>query len=234
MPTEKNPLISNLSVPLPDNKTRVYPKLSMANPTTLKASGIDAPYALVEIELNDGAGSPVADAFAATRIRKLDGSKDYPIQAATAITDFKKRYDAYLSEKQKDLDAAMDEAAKKAIKDRTPTGPRDKSTVMFITWMSETESLQVRFLTRITDGDYRYKNGIKIELSPPALPAPPPQGGELPPSQLENGLRYGMQFGVEFGAQFEMSKAGKIAPVKLLEVQAFQKEILAPALGKRK
>ena len=49
---------------------------------------------------------------------------------ATTIADLQKQYTAHLTERAKDIDAAMDAAAKKAIKDRDPTGPREKSTLM--------------------------------------------------------------------------------------------------------
>lgn len=234
VPVENNAIITNLLVPLPNEKTKVYPKLSMASPTTVKQWGIDAPYALVEVEVNDGAGSPINDSFVATKMSRLDGSKDYPIQIATSIADLKKQFQSHLSEQQKELDAAMQEAAKKAIKDRKPTGPREVQTVMFATWLAESEKLQVRFFTRITDGDYKYGNGINIELRPPAPPVPAPQGGELPPKRLENGLRYGTQFGIEYGVQFEVTKDGKIGKIKILEAQAFQKELPPPPMFDRK
>lgn len=234
VPVENNAVITNLSVPLPGDKTKVYPKLNMANPTTVKAWGIDAPYTLVEVEVNDGAGSPTNDSFVATRMSKLDGSKQFPIQVAAVIADLKKQYQTHLSEKQKDLDAAMEDAAKKTIKDRKPTGPRESQTVMFATWIAESEKLQVRFFTRITDGDYKYGNGINIELRPPAPPLPDAKGGALPPDRLENGLRYGTQFGIEYGAQFEVSKDGKVSTMKTLEVQSFQKELPPPPVFDRK
>ena len=228
LPCDDEATINRLSIPLPDNKSKVYPKLNMANPTTVKPWGIDAAYSLVEVEVNDGLGSPEHDSFVATKIKKLDGSTAYPIQTERVVADLKKQYEAHLSEMGKDLDEAMTRAAAQAIKGGEPTGPREKNTLMFVTWLAETEKLQVRFLTRITDGSYKYARGINIELSPAPAPPAPPQGGELPPSRWANGLRYGAQFGIEYGVEYQVSKAGKIEGKKTLAARSFQKEIPAP------
>jgi hypothetical protein len=233
VPVAEKAMIQNLQVPLPEGKLKVYPTLSMASPTTVKKWGIDSPYALVEVEVNDGEGSPANDSFVATKMTRLDKTKDVPLDVAAAVAEARKQYETHLSEKAKDLDAAMDEAAKKAIKDRKPTGPRDKATLMFVTWLPDAERLVVRFRTHITDGDYKYGNGINIELpAPPVAPAPP-RGGAVRPPLLENGLRYGTQFGIEYGAQFEYTKAGKLDRVKTLAVESFTKELpMPPMIGR--
>jgi hypothetical protein len=235
IPVDDKPQFGNLTVTLPEGKSRVYPKLSMASLATVNASGIDSPYSLVEMEVNGGDGSLAGDWLVATKLKKLDGSTEFPIRVAEVVADLKKRFESHLSENQKEIDAAMNAAAKKAIKDRMPTGPREKNTLMFVTWMEKEEKLQVRFLTKMTDGDYKYANGINIELRPAPPPqSAPPQGGAAPPTRLENGLRYGAQFGVELGEQFEVSKDGKIGRMKRLEMQTFQNDLPFPRLGKGK
>jgi len=234
IPVNDQPQFGNLTVTLPGGKSRVYPKLSMASLATVKPLGIDSPYALVEMEVNGGDGSAAGDWLVATKIKKLDGSTEFPIRVAEVVADLKKRYESHLSEQQKEIDAAMNAAAKKAIKDRLPTGPREKNTLMFVTWMEKEEKLQIRFLTKMTDGDYKYVNGINIEMRPAPPPPAPPQGGLAPPSRLENGLRYGAQFGVELGEQFEVSKDGKVGRMKTLEMQTFQNVLPLPKLRKGK
>jgi len=224
----EKPTIRNLSLPLPEGKTKVYPSLSMASPALVKPLGIEAPYALVEIEVNDGAGSPASDAFVATKMTKLDGGKEYPLQVAEVIAEARKRYEAYLSDQRGKIDIAMVEAAKKSIKERQPTGPREQSTLMFVTWMPDTEKLVVRFRTRISDGVFKYANGINIELAAPPQAEGPPQGGPAPPARRPSGLRYGTQFGIELGGQFEVSKIGKVDRFKTLEIESFTSEIPPP------
>ena len=115
VPVVQKAMIQNLQVPLSNGTKKIYPSLSMASPTTVKQWGIDAPFALVEIEVNDGEGSPATDSFVATKMKKLDGGKEYPIQVASVIGELKKQYETQLVDKQKEVDAAMVEAGKKNI-----------------------------------------------------------------------------------------------------------------------
>ncbi len=231
VPVVDNATMQNLRIALPEGKSQVFPKLAMASPNTVKQWGVTAPYTLVEVEVNNGSGSPVEDAFVATNMKVLDGSKEFPIKIADVIADLRKEYEKHLTEKSRDIDAAMDDAAKKFLKDAKPTGPRAKNTLMFVTWMAETEHLQVRFLTKITDGAYRYANGIKIEFAPPPLPPAPPQGGIAPPPRLPNGLKYGTEFGIEYGVAFEVNKTGKTDRIRTMEIKSFSNELKQPVLG---
>src|SRR5258708_799791 len=138
VPSEGDAIINNLQVPVADGNKKVYPRLNMATPTSVKKWNIDKLYALVEVEVNDGEGSPANESFVATKMKMLDGSKDFPIKVADVIADLKKQYETHLAEKQKDIDAAMDDAVKKALKHRKPTGPRAKNTLMVVTWLPQT------------------------------------------------------------------------------------------------
>jgi hypothetical protein len=231
VPVAENATIQNLRIALPEGKTQVFPKLAMASPANVKQWGVTASYSLVEVEVNNGMGSPAEDAFVATNMKVLDGSKDFPIKVADTIAQLKGEYEKHLTEKAKDLDAAMEDAAKLALKNKKPTGPRVKNTLMFVTWMAETEQLHVRFLTKITDGAYQYANGIKIEFAPPPLPPAPPKGGIAPPPRLPNGLKYGTEFGIEYGVSYEVSKSGKVERTKTMDIKTFTNDLKQPMLG---
>jgi hypothetical protein len=102
-----------------------------------------------------------------------------------------------------------------------------------VTWLPESERLVVRFRTQMTDGDYKYGNGINIDLPAPPVANGPAKGGAAVAPRLPNGLRYGTQFGIEFGAQFEYTKAGKLDRVKTLSIESFTKELpMPPMLGR--
>src|SRR5258706_9851538 len=74
VPVEKNPLIGRLNIRIGETGTQVkaFDKLSMANAGTLKQWDVPGTYALVEVEVNDGLGSPPDDSFVATKMRRLD------------------------------------------------------------------------------------------------------------------------------------------------------------------
>jgi hypothetical protein len=234
-PAPGKPLINNLQVPVGEKgeKKVVYPALNMANAETTKQWGVAKPYALVEVEVNDGQGTPAIEGFVATNMKVLDGSKEYPLVVADAVEKCKKKYKDYLADQKKAIDAGMEEAAKKAIKDKKPTGPRETAELFYVTWMPETERLRVVFRTTITDGAYQTGGGGALPRPIP-LPALPPKGGALmfpppppPPPRFEN-VRWGTSFGVEFGRAYEVSKAGAIVKTLTLPIESFQKEIPPP------
>jgi hypothetical protein len=198
------PLIGALELPVGQkgDKKQRFDNLSMANPATVKKWGVAEPYALVEVEVNGGLGCPAGESFVATSIKVLDGSAEYPLQVAKAIEDLRNRYRSYLKEQQKSIEAAMSQAAKNALKERAPTGPRETSEVLYVTWLPETKQLRVHFRTMITDGAYSYGRGIE-PLADGAIPGP-----ARPPR--DRGVRFGTMFGVELGMAYEVSRTGAV------------------------
>src|SRR5260370_9836939 len=155
VPTTENPQITNLQVPVGDNgKKEIYSALNMANPRSVLPWGVTAPYSLVEVDVNSGLGSPAGESFVATNIKVLGGSKEFPLKMADVIGDLKKRYSDFLKSRDADVEKAMAETAVKSLKDRKPTGPREKMELMLVTWMPQAETLQVRSKTRIADGAF--------------------------------------------------------------------------------
>ena len=234
VPTEGEAMITNLQVRLADGKIKVYPKLNMASLKSLKGTQVTAPFHLVEIEVNDDQGSPKNDSFVASKVKVLDGSKEFPIKVVDSISEARRKYDRFLEDQAKNIDEAMTNAAKKALKEQKPTGPRETATLMFVTWMASTEKLQIRFLTRITDGAYQYGNGIRIDLPPVQLKEVPAEGGVAPQPKLPEGFRFGTQFGIEMGSEFIFNKDGKFEKQRYLELTPFDKVIPPPALNFRR
>jgi hypothetical protein len=79
VPADGRPLIQNLTLPVGEKGDRkaVFPALNMADRKTVRAAGVKTSYALVEVEVNDGAGSAAGASFVATRMKVLDGSKEF-------------------------------------------------------------------------------------------------------------------------------------------------------------
>jgi hypothetical protein len=234
VPAQDKAIISNLNVHVGEkgDKTVTYPKLNMADPRTVKQWGIDKTYALVEVEVNDGQGAPAEEGFVATNMKVLDGSKEYPLVVADAIDKCRKKHKSYLEDQKKAIDEGMNESAKKAIKDKKPTGPRDTNELMYVTWMPEKQRLRVVFRTTITDGAYQYSEG-GVRPRPIPLPPPPAKGGAPlmfppPPPRDFPKMRYGTSFGIEFGRAYEVSKAGDIIKTMTLPIESFQKELPPP------
>jgi hypothetical protein len=231
---EQNPTWPSLDLPIGrESERRPFKNLSLAMPDTVKRFGIAANYSLVEVEVNGGLGCPANDSFAATKMTRLDGTKDYPLNVARVVEELRKKYDDHLRDEAQTIDAAMVDAGEKHLKEEKATGPRERSELMFLTWLPETQRLRAHFRTRIADGAYKYAAGLNIELGPPAPAATRPEN--LPPARLPNGLRYGKQFGIEFGMAYEFSKSGEIIKSLVLPIEDFQKELPMPKVfGEKK
>jgi hypothetical protein len=235
VPAEGTSIITNLQVPTGEKgKGKVYPRLNMANPKTVKAWGIKNSYTLVEVEINDGLGSPAGDSFVATGMKVLEGTKEYPLKVADAVAEVRKQYAAHVKKQARAIDKAMTEAQKKALKDQKPTGPREKAELMFVTWLPDSHQLRVHFRTRVSDGAYKFIKRGGPGRGPFPLP-PPPQaaGGKQPPPPppREITIKTGTTFGVEFGMAYEISKAGKIEKRLRLPFQSFQQKLNMPVSG---
>ena len=94
LPAAGTPLITNLTLPVgaKGDRKAVFPALDMANPKTAKAAGVTSAYALVEVEVNNGAGSPAGEGFVATKVKVLDGTKEYPLDVAATVERLKKTH----------------------------------------------------------------------------------------------------------------------------------------------
>src|SRR5207249_2108098 len=172
VPVAANPQITNLQVPVGEvGQTQIYPSLDLARPQNVKAFGVEGHYTLVEVEVNNGQGSPKNDSFVATQIRVLEGSKEYPLKTQEVITGMKKKFAEYQKEQAKAIDEAMDKGAKLALNDQKATGPREKEELMYVTWMPDNERLRVHFRVKLTDGSFKFVDG-------PIRPGP---GGKVPP-----------------------------------------------------
>jgi hypothetical protein len=235
VPVLDRPNITNFSVPVGEKgeRSRTYPKLSMARPETTRDWGINAPYALVEVEVNDGEGSPARETFVATKVKRLDGSRAYPLRLPDVVTDLRKRHARSLQDRQKKIDDALAEVQKNVLKGRKVTGPRQTEELFYITWLPDTQRVRVHVRTKISDGAYQYATlGGRRGPFPLPPPLPPGQGPALafrpPPPPRPIPVRTGVTFGVELGSAFEVDKTGKVVTVLELPVQSFHQEVPPP------
>jgi hypothetical protein len=233
VPVAEKAMITNLQVEVGEKggKKKAYPKLSIANAALLKAKGVAADYALVEVEVNDGLGSPAGESFVGTRFTRLDGSEKYPLKLPDVVKDVKKRYQADLKARQKKIDAEMEEAKKKALKGRKVTGPKETAELMYLSWLPDSQRVRIAFRTRITDGSYQWVQG---GMRPGPLPLPPGKGAlafRPPPPPRDTKVRVGVTFGVEVGMAYEVDKSGKVVATRLLPPKGFSQELQAPPAG---
>jgi hypothetical protein len=247
VPAEGKAILTGLQVATGEKGggRKLYPKLNMADPKTVKQWEITMPAAvLVEVEVNDGLGAPADQSFVATKMKVVEGTREFPLKVADTLAAMRKRYEAYLKEQDRAIEEGMTKAQKEALKDQKPTGPREKSELVYLSWLPQTERLVVRFRLRITDGAYQYGGGaapgpfpLPVPPGPPRkedkqAPAPVPETPRAPPPPPPRGMgaRWGTSFGVELGVGYEVSKDGSVATIEVLPPETF-KQVLPPPPG---
>lgn len=235
VPTQENPLITNLQVPVgAKGEKAIYAALNMANPKSVLPWAVTQSYSLVEVEVNGGRGSPANDSFVGTSFKALDGTKDYPLKVVDVIKLVKTKYAAYLAKQQKTIEQAMKDAAQKSLNGKEPTGPRETKELMYVTWLTESNTMRVHFKTTISDGAYTIVNNDGPNLPPFKLP---PNKGKivLPDGALvariapkNFAVKVGTTFGIELGQAFIVNKKGEIVGTEILPIEAFTQQLNAP------
>ncbi len=225
VPAADQGILNNLEVKTGErgDEVKVYPKLNIANRETVKPSNIAAAYVLVEIEVNDGLGAPADESFVATKMTRLDGTKGYPLKVAEVVDAARKQYDEWMRDHERVIEDAMtqvqNKASKETNKDARPTR-RKPHTIMYVTWMTDTQKLQVRFLTRIS-GDVFQEGRVHFDVAPDDVPKEP--------RRPANEFRAGTEFGIEFGVAYEISRSGIVEKILKLPIKSFEDLILLPA-----
>jgi hypothetical protein len=233
VPVEANPQITNLQLKVgpKGDKTVVYPKLSMASPKTTAAWGAGDKFTLVEVTVNDGQGAPADEAFVASAVKVVEGTKAYPLKASEVVTAAREQFGKFTAAMKKDLADAMDKSQKAAMKDEAPSGKVKVEELLHVTWMPADEQLAVTFLAKQSDGAWK-KGGGGANLDdglrdPPALPVKPGGGGAAPPREIPE-VTWGTGFGVEYGRTYFYSKDGKLVKTVTLAPTAFRINIPPP------
>jgi hypothetical protein len=227
VPVKEKPGLGTLVVPAGEKgeKTKQFHNLSLATPQTVRQLGITQPYTLVEVEVNGGLGSPAEESFVATHIQVLDGTEKFPLKVAEVMNQLHRRYEAYLQKEQKEIEATLKEAQKKALGERKPTGSRETSQLVYVAWLPETQQLRVTFQTRVSDGAYSYGRGIEPARKDGPRSQVVPDGAKPAQSQ---GVRFGTMFCVELGMTYKVSKTGKLERSQPEPIRVFIEEIPPP------
>jgi hypothetical protein len=165
-------------------------------------------YRLVEVDVNDGLGSPNTDFFIASNVVVLDGT-DYFVRLDPIVkkikTEFKKNVQAQAGK----MDNWLEKSHTEAIGAKAASGPREAETRVFVTWIAEKKQVMVELRHLITDGDYGYASGVGKKGS---------QVGSF---------RVGTQFGVEVLARFAIDRQGGISETPV-EWRTFKHKLPIP------
>jgi hypothetical protein len=229
----------NIQVASGPEKIKTYPKLSNGPSVyeRLKAQGdLPGPICLVEVEVNDGLGSPTgAGKLVVTRLRPVEGDPGFALRAVDALNEAKRLHEEALASQKdeierlvaplrKELMARFEEMQKQAgVRGIVGNGGENntfpwvltgdhsrEAAYYYATWLQERELLQVNWFTRHIDGDCTtgsWHDGHS----------------EVPP----RGVAWGVAFGVEVGESYYFDKTGRLVEQHAEKIRAFQK-VLPP------
>jgi hypothetical protein len=239
VPTAEKAIITNLQVEIGEvagAKTKTYPALNMANASEVKRWDIKVPYALVEVEVNDGEGAPPGEGFVATRMKRLDGGAKYKLDVNKALEMVRARHEKDLKNQEKKIAEAIEQTAKKVLKGEKLTGPRETKTVMYVTWIPAREVMRVAFRTTVSDGAFRFVEGGGAMPRPLPLPLPPaakPGGARPlvffpPPPPPRFQVRVGTAINAELGFAYEVNAQGGLIKMQRLPLEIKNQELLPP------
>jgi len=186
---------------------RRFSPIELLRRPLLKERGLDPAFQLVEVVVNEGAGSPDTDTLVASHITPLDGTRDYPLQVAPTVDKLKKRFATLMRKKAGALGTAMDREQRKVIGEKEPTGPRREADSLAVTWLPRSEELRVDLSHTLTASLSSSGKGTR------RLVASRGKAG--------NNLPFGTTFGVEARVTYKVSKKGDIsaAPLKISPVR---------------
>ena len=222
VPMDDMPQITNLFVRVGEKGEEkvTYPKLGMATLKRIEPWGVKNAYTLVEVEVNDGKGAPADEAFVASKMTVVEGTKTRPLKVDDCVAKAKALYATYRKDSAKSLDDAMAKAMKDALGEAKATGPRETKEVLYLTWLTKEQRLVVAFQTTVTDGAYSFSPGGAFRKGLPG-------GNRPPPPPVGEGVRYGPEGGIEYGRRYEFDAKGVATGTKTLAVEGF-KRVLPP------
>jgi hypothetical protein len=192
--------------------------LSMADPKTAPHWGAGGPYALVEVEVNGGLGTPPGETLVATRLRVLDGTREYPLHVARVVADLRRRFQAHLKTEEGAIARGLSEARGRVPPGHKLSPGREQAEAVFVSWLPETDQLRVVFQARITE---------KALRTGPALPPQSRDTGDGRPPDPP--VHAGVRLGVELGMTYDVSRSGAVEASRPVSLRPVQKELLAPA-----
>lgn len=163
----------------------------------------DEPYCLVQVEVNNGLGSPETDRFVATNVEIVERTRSMRLDVMQSVRDARERFAKLVDEKAALLDQRLHKLKQEAIGDDQPTGDPEHAVEEFVTWLPDKERLLVRLTRRMTAGKYRSGVGTPLKVPRDSKPEPPAQDGS-------DGVRYGTMFCVSLSSEYEYDQTGAL------------------------
>ncbi len=189
-----------------------------ANAADAKRWGITVPYALVEAEAHRGFTFHDGEGFVAKKMKRLDGTADYPLDLPSVVSRLRDRYQGHIEVRRKKTDSEMEAVKKEVLKGRAVTGPKRADELMYLTWLPDSKRVKVAFRSRFHDAaleevTFPLRYNHRRRGDPPAVG----------PNEIK--VEQGVHFGVELGKAYEVDIKGNVVATHELPPKRFSEEI---------
>lgn len=182
---------ATVEVGVKEGEEQTFENLVLASSEILSRRGIAAQYALVEVEVNAGKGSPSTDRFVATGLRVLDGSPDFPARIDSLVKDTLQDCRTREPPEAKQL---FEKLRQETLPGSAPL-QRDLKVTPHITWLSQERRVDVTCTVAIVGQERKPSIGIVRQQ----------------PFRAEDteASFHGKQFGVTWSRSFAITPAGR-------------------------
>jgi hypothetical protein len=173
-------------------------------------------YNLVEVEVNDGRGSAAYERFLASKIRFLDGSREFPLRVERVLSDLTKQAKAQRQEKVGEVEKTLAKAAREALGDKRPSEPLSENHFLYVTWLPVKEQLRAIFKRDIISGPHSHYDTYERR----------PNDDPRKPQKVSTPC--GPFFGVEIIQEYTADKTGTAITSAPLQLKSFTGKVPAP------
>lgn len=169
-------------------------------------------YALVEAEVNGGAGCPGVESFVATELRVLDGTTDYPLRVDAIVSAAKAELARRSVVSRVAIDEKFAELAAAHLGDRPLAGKRETTNLAIVTWRTKSRRLVVDLRRRVVDGAWRFAAGQRPDAAP----------------ENDLSVRYGTSVVVEVRTVGRYDPTGRRVALEAFPVHGYVSELPPP------
>lgn len=196
------------------DKEQVFHHVRIATRELLSEMKLPDKYALVEVEVNGGAGaSAKGDSLVATSIRGVERTPEFPLDLDKVIVEVMRRTANRREAEAKAIEKVVAQAQEKVGINSPPTGPRETSDSLRVEWRPESRQFRVTVTTEVTDGYYLKGGG--------------PGGIQAKPE------RTGTQFGAVGTTVYEIDTKGAFVKDTATAFEPFTRKLGLPKDARR-
>jgi hypothetical protein len=147
--------------------TSHYEHVTLATAKSLKMIGIEDPFTLVVLEANCGDEGSLGPSFVVTRLIRLGGTEDYPLNLSAVVKDLLAKNEDFLNEMKPEIDEEIAARKEEVFKHKGAGMKSDRTVIPLVSW--EGDHLVVTIRSIIVETEMGW--GCPIQTQDPCAAA---------------------------------------------------------------